>query len=91
MTRRNLPIRESNTASEVPQMQPPSRFVFPSCTKYFREGEPFDPSWMDQPVPRHYFDVNKRIEQLRSYMDREMHRNQIDDIKATSRLYEEGV
>ena len=57
----------------------------------FQRRKTIDPSWMDQPVPRHYFDVNKRIEQLRSYMDREMHRNQIDDIQATIRLYEEGV
>lgn len=57
----------------------------------FRSGEPHDLSYMSHTIPTRYFDVNKRIEQLRSYMNREMHKNQIDDIKTTIRLYEEGT
>lgn len=54
-------------------------------------GVPVNLSWMNHTIPTNYFDVNKRIEELRSYMNWEMYKNQIEAIKTTIRLYEDGT
>ena len=79
----------SATLLTMPIPTPPG--VFPEFNMVFRPGEPCDFSHMRNTIPTRYFDVNERIEQLRSYMNCEMHKNQIDVIKTTIRLYEEGT